>query len=74
MENDSLISIVIVGYNAGENLSRCLDSIYNQNYRNFEVIFVNNGSTDKTTLILRSYPEVKVINNKHNKGFPANLL
>ncbi len=70
MRDDSvLISIVIVGYNAGESLSLCLDSIYRQAYRNFEVIFVNNASGDNTSLILNSYPDIKVINNENNMGF-----
>ena len=69
MDGDLLISVIIVGYNAGRQLSFCLDSIYNQSYGNFEVIFVNNGSTDDTELILKLYPEVKLINNKQNEGF-----
>jgi len=69
MERSILISIVIVGYNAGKYLSLCLDSIYNQTYRNFEVIFVNNGSTDYTASILKSYPDVRIVKNKDNKGF-----
>lgn len=68
MYNDVLISIIIVGYNSGEYLFGCLNSIYNQSYKNFEVIFVDNGSNDNTRLILKSYP-VKIINNSCNKGF-----
>lgn len=69
MEENLLISVIIVGYNAGRQLSNCLDSVYDQAYRNFEVIFINNGSTDDTGLRLKSYPEIKLINNKQNKGF-----
>ena len=69
LENGGLISIVIVGYNAGGHLPTCLDSIYNQSYKNFEIIFVNNGSTDNTASILSLYPGVKIINNNDNRGF-----
>lgn len=68
MCNDALISIIIVGYNSAEYLFACLNSIYSQSYKNFEVIFVDNGSNDNTCLILKSYP-VKIINNSCNKGF-----
>lgn len=65
----TLVSIIIVGYNAGKHLSSCLDSIYNQTYKNFEVIFVNNGSNDNTSLILKSYPDLRIIKNINNTGF-----
>jgi len=69
MKDSSSISIVTVGYNAAGNLPKFFDSLYSQSYKNFEVIFVNNGSTDDTETILKSYPDIKVINNKCNKGF-----
>lgn len=64
-----LISIVIAGYNAAEYIRLCLDSIYNQDYKNYEIIFVDNGSTDGTSSILKTYPGIKIITNKINKGF-----
>lgn len=65
----TLISIVIVGYNAERHLSKCLDSICKQTYRDFEVIFVNNGSDDGTGSILKAYPKVRIIHNETNEGF-----
>jgi GT2 family glycosyltransferase len=64
-----LISIIIVGYNSSEYLPACLNSIYGQSCKDFEVIFADNGSNDSTCLILNSYPELKIINNYSNKGF-----
>lgn len=69
MRTDKLISIIIVGYNAGRHLSLCLDSIYSQTCKDFEVIFVDNGSIDNSISILEPYPDVKVIYNYENKGF-----
>lgn len=69
MSNDLLISIIIIGYNAESYLSDCLGSIYNQTYRSFEVIFVNNGSNDNTALALKAYPGIRVVHNNINKGF-----
>lgn len=49
------ISVVITVYNAEKTIERLLKSIYNQKYNNFEVVIVNDGSTDKTTKFLLKY-------------------
>lgn len=69
MSPDSLISIVIVGYNAGRFLRPCLDSIYAQTHKDYEVIFVNNGSIDDTLITARLYPNIAIIDNNKNMGF-----
>lgn len=50
-----MISIIIPAYNASATLRRCLDSIINQSYKDFEVIVVDDGSTDETYSIMESY-------------------
>lgn len=52
-----LISIIVVAYNAEETLARCLDSIVGQSLRDFELIIVNDGSTDSTQAIIDHYKE-----------------
>lgn len=42
-----LISVLVVFYNDKNTLARCLNSIVNQNYSNFEIVIVNDGSTDR---------------------------
>lgn len=54
-------SIIIPAYNAEAYLKRCLDSILSQNYSDYEVIVIDDGSTDGTSNILVQYPQVKVI-------------
>lgn len=49
------ISIIIPFYNAEKFLSCCLDSIIAQTFNNFEVILVNDGSTDSSNLIVEKY-------------------
>ena len=48
-----LISILVPARNEELNLWRCVDSLLNQNYPNFELIIVNDGSTDRTAEILQ---------------------
>ncbi len=66
MKNNK-ISIIICTYNDKELVKRCLDSIFSQTYKNFEVICVDGGSSDGTLKLLKKY-KVKIIHNK--KQFP----
>lgn len=50
-----LISIIIPVYNAEKYLQKCMNSLINQTYRNLEIICINNGSTDKSSNILKEY-------------------
>ncbi len=51
------ISIIIPVYNAEEYISECVESVLNQKYKDYEVILVNDGSTDKSGLICKSFAE-----------------
>lgn len=50
-----MISIIIPAYNAASVLPRCLDSILVQTYKDFEIIVVDDGSSDDTSIILAQY-------------------
>lgn len=52
-----MISIVIPAYNAAATVGRCLDSLLAQTYRDFELIVVDDGSTDGTAQIISTYAE-----------------
>jgi len=60
-------------FNAQETLRECLDSIFKQSLQNFEVVAVNDFSTDKSVDILRSYhdPRIRLIDNKNKGIVPA---
>jgi len=52
MQKNNLISIIIPVYNQAQEIKKCLDSVLHQTCKNYEVIIVNDGSTDGTALIL----------------------
>ena len=70
------ISIIIPIYNGEKFIKKCLDSILINDNKNYEVIIINDGSTDGTREILNNYKEenIKIINNNNNGvSFSRNL-
>ncbi|MEX1018435.1 MAG: glycosyltransferase family 2 protein [Litorilinea sp.] len=66
------ISILMVTHNSWPVLPRCLDSIAAQTRTPYEIIVVDNASTDGTPhLIRRDYPLMRVVENRANVGFAA---
>ena len=51
----SLVSIIINCHNGAKFLEDCLNSVYNQTYQNYEVIFYNNCSNDESEKIFNRY-------------------
>ncbi len=62
-------------YNSSAYLREAIESILNQSYKNFELIVVNDGSTDSTESIIRSYTDSRIvyIKNDQNLGLIASL-
>jgi len=58
-------SIIIPVYNVEKYIKRCLDSVFNQTYKDFEVIVVNDGCTDKSMDIVEKY-DVTIKKIKHS--------
>lgn len=63
-----MISVIIPTYQHGKIIKRCLNSIFNQTYKNYEVIVVNDGSTDNTAKVLKNYSRRIKIIFQENKG------
>lgn len=64
------VSVVIVSWNGKHLLDECLDSLFAQRYRDFEVIVVDNGSQDGTVAFLREhYPDVVLVSLTENRGY-----
>ncbi|MDE2020495.1 MAG: glycosyltransferase family 2 protein [Patescibacteria group bacterium] len=67
-----LISVVIPNWNGRKFLEICLRSLKKQSLQNFEVLLVDNGSTDDSVpFILQFYPEYSVIREPRNAGWGA---
>ena len=49
------VSVIITAYNEVRHISRCLDSLLRQNFDNFEIIVVDDGSTDGTSELVKRY-------------------
>ena len=67
---NELVSIIVPIYNVKDYLSKCIDSIINQTYKNIEVLLVDDGSTDGCAELLEDYPldERFKIFHKNNGG------
>jgi GT2 family glycosyltransferase/tetratricopeptide (TPR) repeat protein/2-polyprenyl-3-methyl-5-hydroxy-6-metoxy-1,4-benzoquinol methylase len=66
-----LTSVVILTHNQLGCTRECVDSIRRLTDEPYEVVFVDNASSDGTVDYLRSLPDAKVIVNSENRGFPA---
>lgn len=55
MKQDTLISVIVPVYNAGEYLTKCLDSLQEQTFSNFEVLLIDDGSTDQSGSVCDDY-------------------
>jgi GT2 family glycosyltransferase len=65
-----LISIIIVNYNGRKWLKNCLESIESQSYIHFEIIFVDNNSTDDSVpFVKKNFPKVQIVKLTKNIGF-----
>jgi len=65
-----LVSIIVVNWNGIKYIKECLDSLSNLSYSNYEIILVDNASSDGSVeLVEKNYPTVKLIRNKENLGF-----
>ena len=51
-------TVIIPAYNAGKYLDECLESLVSQSFKDFEVIVVDDGSTDRTAVLGRKYTEL----------------
>ncbi|MDR2018708.1 MAG: glycosyltransferase family 2 protein [Syntrophobacterales bacterium] len=69
---DELVSVLILNWNGGAFIAKCLDSILSQDYPNLETIVVDNGSDDGSPdMIRKNYKSVILLETGQNLGFGA---
>lgn len=68
MAGPSRVSVVIPVHNGSATIKRAIDSVFSQSYAAFEVIVVDDGSTDCTARILRSYGDRIIVLRQPNRG------
>ena len=68
---NSLVTVIVPGYNIEKYVQRCMESICNQTYKNLEILLIDDGSTDETGVIFDAYQgkdsRIKVVH-KDNGG------
>ncbi len=69
-----VLTVVMPIYNGERYVREAIDSILAQTFDDFELIIINDGSTDGSSDIIKSYQDsrIRIINNKKNQGIPYN--
>ncbi|HST23427.1 MAG TPA: glycosyltransferase [Blastocatellia bacterium] len=69
-QQPNLVSAIVPCYNQAHFLSEAIESILGQTYRHFEIIVIDDGSTDETALVASRYESVRCIR-RNNEGLAA---
>ncbi|GAC1424011.1 MAG: hypothetical protein NVSMB67_23800 [Flavisolibacter sp.] len=75
MSNPPYLTVLLPVYNGAQFLNKAIDSILNQTYKDFELIIINDGSTDNSEKIILSYNDPRIIYkvNGQNEGLIKTL-
>jgi hypothetical protein len=72
MDKKDLVAVIVLNHNKKNDLLECLESVYKQDYKKYEVIVVDNASTDGSVEAVSSkYSKVFLVKNKLNSGAGA---
>lgn len=73
--SDVSISVITPAYNEEKNIEQCIDSVISQKLKNIELLIIDDGSTDKTVSIIKSYQtkytNIKLLQQNHKGAGPA---
>ena len=71
-KSNNLVSVITPAYNCAEYIDECIESVLNQTYQNWEMLIVDDKSTDNTQSIVESYAKkdhrIKLFNQEKNAG------
>lgn len=72
VNHHKLASIILLSYNSKDDLKECIPSLIKQTYTNYEIILVDNASSDNSPEFIRNnYPDIMLIETGSNMGYPA---
>jgi glycosyltransferase involved in cell wall biosynthesis len=73
--NHKRVTVLMSVFNGEQYLKEAIDSVLNQTYTDFDLLIINDGSTDNSLAIIQSYkdPRIKLINNDQNLGLINSL-
>lgn len=71
LKSSPMVSVVVACYNGARTLAACLDSLKALNYPSYEVVLVDDGSTDSSGQIASHYPNVRSVRHASNQGLSA---
>ncbi len=69
-----MVSVIIPSYNGERFIGEAIESVLNQTYQNFEIIIVDDGSTDGSKSVIKPFlwdPRIKFVEHGQNKGIPS---
>ena len=70
MNDQSKVAIIVLNWNGLRDTLECIESVLNQDYDNFVIIVVDNGSTDDSPAIIHErYPFITILTNDKNTRF-----
>lgn len=61
-----LVSVIIPTFNRAHSLNKAIDSVLSQTYKDFELIIIDDGSTDDTSQILKAYQDISIFKTENN--------
>lgn len=71
------LSVTVLNYNYAHYLPQCLDSILSQTWKDFELILINDCSTDNSLEVIQPYladPRIRLVDHQQNKGYISSLI
>ena len=69
MQKKPLVSILIANYNSSQYIKQCIESLNSQTYKNLEIIFFDDNSSDNSLDVIKQFTNVKIIENKIQTKF-----
>ena len=69
MQKEPFVSVLIANYNSSSYIQQCINSLNSQTYKNLEIIFFDDNSSDNSLEIIKKFSNVKIIENKIQTKF-----